>query len=169
MASDGCLTPPTPDADSCSSAVSEEEVALLEKWKRDCKAAADMHRKAYRLYKTGSHICSSVSIGLSSISGIVTIVLTATLAAPPIAIVSGVASVAVSTILAVGSAMDLEQKMHLHNQYANFYGELVRDIQQEHTLRKLGRSQYQDIAEFIKIVSDKLDRLEMNEPDQPKC
>ena len=151
--------------DEIAEAVSEssdiDELSLLKKWRENCKSMAASHNRSYRIYKWLDHACMGTCIMLSSCTGICTIVLTASLiTGPVIPIVSGCLSIVVGSILALAKTGDFAEKMLLHNQSAADYAEIGRDIKQEYTLRELGKSQYADISEFVKIIGDRIDRLE---------
>ena len=137
------------------------ELALLRKWRESCKSMASGHKKSFEIYKWLDHACMGTGIMLSGCSGICTIVLTASLVTGPvIPIVAGVVSVLVGSIIALAKSGGFQEKMLLHNQSAADYAEIARDIQQEYTLRELGKSQYADVSEFIKQVGERIDRLE---------
>jgi hypothetical protein len=148
---------------------SDEDIALLQKWKEECETAATGHAKAYRIYKLLNDTCTTLSITISGASGIATIVLTAAALGPTIflPLIAGISSIVVGSLVAIGRAMSLEEKMHLHNEHAAAFGEMARDIRQEHTLRAIGKSQFADVGEFIKTISDRIDRLVMHAPSMP--
>ena len=147
----------------------EEDVAILKKWKEDCLLSAAGHQKAFRLYKMMNNVCTTLTIGLSACSGIIVIVLTASMFDPTMVlpIVSGTTSIVVGSILAAGKSMEIEKNMYLHEEHSAEFGEMARDIQVEHTLRKLGKSQYADLSTFITTISDRIDRLTMHAPSMP--
>ena len=162
---------PSPRRKSMDSSCSEEDIAILRKWKQDFNSAATGHKWAYEIYRLMNNVCTSMTIGISACSGICTIVLTASMLDPTLIlpIVSGASSIVVGSLLALGRSMDLEHKMFLHNEHSATFAELARDISKEHTLRHMGKSQYCDLSEFINIISDKIDRLSMHAPSLPGC
>ena len=150
-----------PEVEVVSETSDRDELGLLRKWRENCKCMAANHRKSYEIYKWLDHACMGTGIMLSGCSGICTIVLTASLiTGPVIPIVAGVVSVLVGSIVALAKSGGFQEKMLLHNQSAADYAEIARDIQQEYTLRELGKSQYADVSEFIKQVGERIDRLE---------
>jgi hypothetical protein len=146
-----------------------EDITLLKRFREDCKQRQLAHRKAFRTYKLLHHLCSTFGLGVSACSGVITVVLASTLVASPLAIISGVTSIAVGSLLAVEKACGFQEKMILHEQHSALYSEVVRDIQTEHSLRLIGMSQYSNVGEFIKQISERLARLEINAPSDPGC
>jgi hypothetical protein len=141
---------------------SVEDLAILQRWKEECDSLARGHSRAFHIYKTLNNTATFLSIGLSASTGIASLSLTA-VALGPVAIVPiivGASGIIVGSIVALAKGMGFEAKMHEHNQQAAEYAEVARDIRQEHTLRRLGHSQYSSVSEFIKVVSDKMDRME---------
>jgi hypothetical protein len=116
-----------------------------------------------------NHTCTFLSIGISGASGIATISLTIAALGPTLLLplVAGVSSIIVGSIVALGKAMNLEEKMFQHNEHSAAFAEMARDIRQEHTLRHIGKSQFADVGEFIKTISDRIDRLAQHAPSMP--
>lgn len=159
----------TDKASSCGR--STDDIEVLQRWKSEAIKMSEGHKKAFELYRVLNTVANATTIGLSSCSGICTVVLAAALIDPTftIAIVSGVTSVAVGGLLSIVKMMSFSEKMTLHERFSADFAELARDISQEHSLRLMGKSQYSDPAEFMKIVNDRLDRLGLMAPSLPGC
>jgi hypothetical protein len=139
--SDVVLPPREPHRASLDSCVSNpEDINLLKRFREDCKRNQLAHLKAHRTYKLCHHLCPTVSLGVSACSGVITIVLSSTLTASPLAIVSGITSIAVGSLLAIGKACSFEGNMIMHEQHVGLFGEMVRDIHVEHSLHLIGKS-----------------------------
>jgi hypothetical protein len=102
---DGELT----DIDEISprSVDSDEDMAILQKWKVECDGLAKGHSRAFRIYKMLNDTATFLSIGLSATSGIATISLTAAAFGPTIIIpiIAGASGIIVGSIVAMAKGM----------------------------------------------------------------
>ena len=147
--------------------IGDETAEILERWKHDCELASRQHSAAFKTYKIICDLVITSSVILGTVSGIATICLTALLPTLILPVISGTASIVVAGIVALGKGFSVEAKMHQHNQYSAFYSEVARDILQEATLRPISKSQYSDAGEFLKTISDRIDRLTAGAPSLP--
>jgi hypothetical protein len=138
-----------------------EDTAILREWREECDRAAVENAKLSKMYRVMGNCCAGFSIGISATSGVATIALAAVALAPTIMvpIVTGVASIVVGSLVAVGKSLGFEEKMHAHAEHSAAFSEMARDIRLEATLRRMGKSQYADVGEFLKSINDRLDRL----------
>jgi hypothetical protein len=85
------------------------------------------------------------------------------------AIVSGCMSLLSGSATVVNRGLEWPKKAERHNDYASRYGEVVRDINTECTLRHLQDDEYAREGDFIRHMSTEMNRLEANAPDILRC
>jgi hypothetical protein len=72
-------------------------------------------------------------------------------------------------VAAVNRGLEWENKSERHNNFASRYGEVVRDINTECTLRHLHDAEYASEGDFIRHMGTEMNRLEENAPNIPGC
>jgi hypothetical protein len=139
---------------------------LLSRWRAVANEKARAHATSYFKYRVLAGVTAGASIVLSTVSGISTIVVTAALVDPTmtVAIVSGCVSLVAGSLVALSRSFGLEEKAHLHNQFGGQYCEIANDIDREEALRGVGAQSFASVAELVKNVNDRLDRLDLGAP-----
>jgi hypothetical protein len=73
------------------------------------------------------------------------------------------------SVTLVNRGLEWPNKAERRNDYASRYGEVVRDIETECTLRHLQDAEYASEADFIRQMSTEMKRLEESAPTIPRC
>ena len=145
---------------------------LLEKWRTHAKRFKRMHQAAHSLFKGRADLSLFTTVALSLGVGCLNLTYgigqpSATTGVP--AIVSGCLSLLSGSVTALNSGVEWPNKAERHDNYASRFGEVVRDINTECTLRRLQDAEYASEGDFIRHMSTEMNRLEENAPNIPGC
>jgi hypothetical protein len=143
---------------------------LLEKWRAHAKKLKRLHEESYSFFKGRADISLFATVALSLGVGCLNLTYgigqpSATTGVP--AIVSGCLSLLSGSVAAVNWGLEWPNKAERHNDYSSRFGEVVRDINTECTLRLLNNAEYMSEGDFIRHTSNVMSRLEENAPNIP--
>jgi hypothetical protein len=158
--------------------MSESEAAvkidnpLLGKWCAHAKRLKHLHGSSYSFFKGRADMAFFTTVALSLGVGCLNLMYgigqpSATSGIP--AIVSGSLSLLCGSVAAVNLGLEWPNKAERHNDYSSRFGEVVRDINTECTLRHLKNAEYASEGDFIRHTSNVMSRLEENAPNIPGC
>ena len=151
-----------------SNVVIELSSPILEKWSKTARRKKHLHAAAYELYNSLSNLTGTSTIAITTISGIMSIVIASLGSNNSYAeVTTGSLSIFAGGLLAVSRSLGFERKAELHNEYSTRYAELVRDIHTEAALRAMGNGRYISDAESIKVLQCELDKLDDKAPYIP--
>ena len=145
---------------------------LLEKWRTHAKKLKRLHEDSYCFFKGRADMALFTTVALSLGVGCLNLTYgigqpSATTGVP--AIVSGCLSLLSGSVAAVNRGLEWPNKAERHNDYSSRFGEVVRDINTECTLRLLNNAEYTSEGDFIRHTSNVMSRLEENAPNIPGC
>ena len=146
---------------------------LLKKWRNIARTNKRLHEASRAYFKNlaDNSVISAVILG--STGGLMNILLgiiddTRFDTAINIGQVAlGVTSLVSAGIMSVSKQLGWETKHQLHEEYTARYGEISRMISTEATLTRLQDSSFASTADFIKVVSAEINRVEDHAPPIP--
>lgn len=147
------------------------ENPLLDKWRAHAKRLKRMHGAAAAFFKRRADAALFTTVFLSL--GVGCLNLTFGIGRPEAAtgvpaIVSGCLSLLSGSVTALNSGLEWPNKAERHDDFEARYGEVVRDINTECTLRHMhDDAVFASEAEFIRHMSTEMNRLEESAPNIP--
>jgi hypothetical protein len=148
------------------------ENPLLEKWRTHAKRAKRMHGAAATLFKARADMALYSTLFLSLGVGCLNLTFgigRAEAATGVPAIVSGCLSLLSGSVTALNSGLQLPIKAERHDHSNSRFGEVVRDINTECSLRHLHDAEYASEGDFLRHISSEMSRLEESAPNIPRA
>jgi hypothetical protein len=145
---------------------------LLEKWRTHATRLKRMHQAAHSLFKGRTDMSLFTSVALSL--GVGCLNLTYGIGQPSATtgvsvIGSGYLSLLSGSVSALSNGLEWPNKAERHDNYASQFGEVVRDINTECTLRRVQDAEYASEGDSIRYMSTEMNRLEDNAWNFPGC
>ena len=165
------------DVDSGGASSGSESVEirepLLKKWRDIARTNTRLHAEARAYYKNLADTSLVSAIVLGSTGGLMNIFLGIMDDTRFGAVVNlgqvglGLTSLVSAGIVSLSKQLGWETKHQQHEEFSARYGEISRMISTEVTLTRLQDSTFASMADFIKVVSAEINRVEDHAPPIP--
>lgn len=141
------------------------KLELLKEWFKMCQARSIMHSRALLFYRAMNNLFMTTMIGLSSVSGVLTLSLVKD--EPQLHILTGTMGILSGFLATIYNFYNLNANWERHFLARNEFDKLSREIRINMLLNDTHENVYASLGEFVKRIESKYNTLMDRTPDIP--